>query len=145
MTAVRVSHALFQTEDLARACLEKVKSGSDFGKLARSVSACEQTRDEDGSIGWVGLNDEHLDDLFPYEARTAALEQKPGDIVLTKSTKGWHLVKVDDIMTRMTPKQMQRGKLAGLGVELPSLAEQLAGMKGKQPTYTLETMGCQMK
>lgn len=30
--------------------MEMVKSGSDFGELARSVSACEKTREEGGEV-----------------------------------------------------------------------------------------------
>jgi hypothetical protein len=144
--AVRVSHALFSTYELAKTCLEKVKEGADFESLVRSVSACDQTREEGGMIGWVGINDSHLDDLLPREAREASLNQKPGDVILCSTARGTHLLKIVDIMTRIQAKTTKTGvrKLKGSGFELPSLADQLSGMPGVQPTYYFETMGCQM-
>lgn len=73
------------------------------------------------------------------------MNQKPGDIVVLAASSGFfHLVRVDDIMTKIKAKSMQRGRLPGNGNSIPTLAEQLSGERGKQPTYFLETFGCQM-
>jgi len=144
--AVRVAHTLLETDELARVCLEQVKQGKDFETIARSISTCEETRADGGMVGWVGLNDSHLDELLPREARESALKQKPGDVVLCATTRGTHLLKIVDIMTRINAKRTSAPgrKLPGAGFELPVLAEQLSGAPGVQPTYFFETMGCQM-
>ena len=149
--ATRVSHALFQTEELARSVLAQVKAGADFADLAAAASACEETRPKAGEIGWVGLEDEHLDELLPREGRVVALQQKPGDVVLAETGRGWHLIKVVDIMTKSKARTLRKNtagsggrRLAGSGDALPTVAEQLSGEPGRQPTYWVETMGCQM-
>ena len=141
-----MSHALFETLELASSCLAQVKAGASFDDLARSVSACDETRAAGGKVGWVGLNDEHIDEILPREVRLAALQQKPGDAIFVSSARGHHLVKVEDIMTRLKARTVSSGprRLRGAGKELPSLADQLSGSPGVEPTYYFETMGCQM-
>ena len=92
--SVRVSHILVSADDLAESLMEQVRSGADFNELAKAISACEHTRTEGGAVGWVGHLDSHLDDMLPPAARTAALQQKPGDVVKCQSPLGIHLIKV---------------------------------------------------
>ena len=47
--------------------------------LAKVASTCA-TGEEGGHIGWAGLEDEHLDETLPREARAAALAMRPGDV-----------------------------------------------------------------
>jgi len=145
--AVRVSHALFATEELAATCFEELKQGSKFRDLARSVSACAETRAAGGEVGWVGLNDDYLDLLLPREVREKALALKAGDMALATSSLGCHIVQIDDIMTKVKVKTVARSgerRLKGKGLELPSLAEQLSGGAKGKPSYFVETLGCQM-
>jgi hypothetical protein len=145
--AVRVSHALFATEELAAACFEQVKQGSDFRALARSVSACSETREAGGELGWAGLNDDYLDLLLPRVVRERALALKAGDMALVTSSLGHHIVRIDDVMTKVKAKTVARAgerRLKGKGFELPSLAEQLSGGAKGKPSYFIETLGCQM-
>ena len=52
--------------------------------MAQQISNCEETRERGGEIGWISTNDddgsknEHLDLVFPRQAREAAAR----DIVL---------------------------------------------------------------
>lgn len=147
IVATRVNHALFETPELAKSVLHQIKDGANFNELATAVSACEETRAQGGEIGWVGLKDEHLDHLLPQEGRAVALQQKPGDVVMATTSRGVHLIRVVDIMTRSKAQIIGKGKarrLKGSGEELPSVADQLSGEPGRQPTYWMQTMGCQM-
>ena len=80
LTAVRLSHILFLSNDLATMSLSRLRKAEiTFDDLAAQISNCAETREEGGSIGWVscsegdGLN-EHLDGFFPPEARQKVLE-----------------------------------------------------------------------
>jgi len=146
LTAVRLSHILFASEELATNSLNELRSASlSFDDLARQISNCAETREQGGSIGWVALDDndnEHLDLVLPPDGRTRVLEQttKPGDIVMVSSSRGHHLVQVLDVMvdvrqmaTRKSRKQ--KGEMTGI----------FGGALGtKELTYKMETMGCQM-
>jgi hypothetical protein len=155
LTAVRLAHVLFASEELAEASLHELRTANvSFEDLARQISMCTETRDDGGSIGWVtiddpdGIKNEHLDSLFPHQARQQAVHitTKPGDVVLVESSRGFHLVQVVDVMAdvrkmaflkqrRKTKHRTQGGVLSGA---LGSKAN------GKGLTYKLETMGCQM-
>lgn len=147
LAAVRLSHILFASEELATNSLNKLRSASlSFDDLARQISNCAETREQGGSIGWVALDDaenEHLDLVLPPEARSLVLEQttKPGDVVMVSSSRGYHLVQVLDVMVnvRQMASRKSRRKQKGLnGI--------LGGGLGssKDLTYKMETMGCQM-
>ncbi|OEU18785.1 hypothetical protein FRACYDRAFT_152651, partial [Fragilariopsis cylindrus CCMP1102] len=107
LTAVRLAHILFASEDLAESSLHELRKASlSFEELAKQISLCSDTREKGGSIGWVTIDDqdgtknEHLDLLFPNQARVQAIHitTKPGDIVLVQSHRGYHLVQVQDVM-----------------------------------------------
>ena len=91
LTAIRLSHILFASEELARRTLDQLRDAViSFDDLARQISNCAETRENGGNIGWVstdekfGTNDgttttdssssstinEHLDLILPPEART---------------------------------------------------------------------------
>ncbi|KAG7346470.1 tRNA-i6A37 thiotransferase enzyme MiaB [Nitzschia inconspicua] len=159
LTAVRLSHILFASEELADASLHELRTASiSFEELAQQISLCSETRDSGGTIGWVTLDDpdgtknEHLDALFPPKARQQAVQitTKPGDIVLVESLRGFHLVQTVDVMAdvrKMAHLKQRRRKKTDTSGGVMSGA--LSGMfssndTGKDLTYKLETMGCQM-
>lgn len=151
LTAVRLSHILFASREMADASLHRVRSATvSFQELAEQISLCEGTRDKGGALGWISVNhdrdgedpDEHLDLLFPAQAREQLVQitTKPGDIVMVESSIGYHLVQVVDVMadvSRMASKKERRNKKGNLGRD-----QQQQPMHTK--TYQLETMGCQM-
>lgn len=117
MLALRLSHILFASRDLAAQTLEKLtKSEWNFEEMARAVSNCGETREEGGSVGWINLGEdfweddgdnsqrknpnEHLDLILPPSARKEILSTptKPGDILMVESRRGVHLVQVADVM-----------------------------------------------
>jgi hypothetical protein len=163
LTAVRLQHILFQTEDLAEASLHQVRSAAiPFEEMATQISACAETRDKGGAIGWITINEEdnplvneHLDLIFPKEAREQMIQitTKPGDIVMVESTRGYHLVQVVDVMAdvrRMATLKTRSRRGNGHNVMRTSkLKGILSGaLTSNDPdsdlTYKLETMGCQM-
>lgn len=157
LTAIRLAHILFASEELADASLHELRTSSiSFEELAGQISLCTETRGEGGSIGWITVNDEdglkneHLDGVFPREAREQAIQitTKPGDVVMVGSSRGYHLVQVVDVMADVrkmaTLKQRRRQKGIRTTKEAGILSGALSSDEAKDLTYKLETMGCQM-
>ena len=160
LTAVRLKHIVFASEELATQSLQQLRSAqTNFDDLAVQISACVETRDKGGEIGWISMNrsNEHVDLILPEEARNVVLESstKPGDIVIAQSERGYHLVQIADVMVdvrRMATTKLRKKKKNADGEEIEYkgilggaiLAEQ-EGVEFKQDlTYKVETMGCQM-
>ncbi|KAL3904343.1 MAG: hypothetical protein SGARI_004965, partial [Bacillariaceae sp.] len=116
---------------------------------------CTDTKENGGSIGWVtiddvdGIKNEHLDGLFPHQARQQAVHitTKPGDVVLVQSERGFHLVQVVDVMADvrkmayLKQRRRKKNRVHG-GVLSGALASDSSSKEnGKQLTYKLETMG----
>jgi hypothetical protein len=165
LTAVRIQHILFTTEALAESTLHQVRqSTTPFEEMATQISACTETRDKGGAIGWITINEEddpsvneHLDLIFPKKAREQLIQitTKPGDIVMVESTRGYHLVQVVDVMAdvrRMATLKTRSRRGNGHNVNKESkLKGILSGAldadsdnSDYELTYKLETMGCQM-
>jgi len=154
--AVRLSHILFQSEELARESFGLLKSAStNFSDLASQISNCEGTRGSGGSVGWVSLSEgdgsnEHLNEILPMEARSKVMERsvKPGDVVMVSSNRGHHLVQIMDVMVdvqRMSNKRQKSIKSRRASNALPGiLGGGLTDKPGKELYYKVETMGCQM-
>lgn len=160
LTAVRIAHILFASMDLAETSLHELRKATiSFEELAKQISMCSESREKGGSIGWVAIDDqdgsknEHLDGIFPPEARQQAIHitTKPGDIVLVESPRGFHLVQILDVMADVRKMSMLKqrkinkhgysksgARVASAGVNAAS------GKEKKDLTYKLETMGCQM-
>jgi len=131
--AVRLRHILVQSQPMAKICLDQSKDGADFGDLAKSISACSSTRENGGELG---LEDEHLDEIFPKNAREAMLAYKPGDMALVETSLGIHLVKVEDVMTELKPTKSRQRSDFWTRTAFPTEKEELK--------YSMTTLGCQM-
>lgn len=166
LSAIRVKHVLFASEDLALQSLSKLRSAEiDFEDLAAQISNCAETRNKGGEIGWVSSSEadaanEHLDLMLPKNARENVIEKsiKPGDVVMVDSMRGYHLVQITDVMmdirkmaqhrprplkTRtITRDFVETGKRGILGGALSS--DQDGVTFKKDLTYKMESMGCQM-
>lgn len=79
---------------MAEDLMASLRSGIDFEELAKTISSCESTRESGGEVGWVGKQDDFLEETLPEGVRTVALIHKPGDVVVVESVRGVHLVKV---------------------------------------------------
>ena len=172
LTAVRLKHILFATEELAQASLHRLRAGDIlFEELAQQLSACPETRDEGGEIGWVSAAerllhdndkdagdttvDNHLDLILPSRARRTVIQitTKPGDVISVQSERGFHLVQIVDVMADVrkmaTRKSRSRKTLnnsteVGLMEGLFSTQQQQQDPNESGLTYKIETMGCQM-
>jgi hypothetical protein len=76
LLALRVSHILFASRELATQTLKKLTSTStttaasedwNFEHVAKSISNCVVTRDAGGEVGWVNLNE----DFSSYNIETS--------------------------------------------------------------------------
>lgn len=86
---------------------------------------------EEAELGWVGLHDSYLDELLPLFVRHAALRAQPGDVLKLQSERGWHVLRIEDVMLDLRVKRLgQDGGRAKDAVH--------------SKTYTVITMGCQM-
>lgn len=120
LTAVRLSHILLESHDMALSALHELRSNNlTFEDMANLLSACQATRDKGGTLGWISLqqkgengdegNDdddiknEHLNEIFPSESRRQIVQitTKPGDVVMVESSRGYHLVQVVDVMANV--------------------------------------------
>lgn len=166
LTAVRLSHILFLSEELASSSLSKLRQADiTFDDLASQISNCAETRDAGGSIGWVSCSEgdgtnEHLDGFFPTEARNEVIGKstKPGDIIKVKSPLGFHLVQIVDVMVdvrkmstkKLRPRKGRAQKEANsrkIGILRGALSDQLKNTNRDmcdELHYKIETMGCQM-
>lgn len=147
--SVRVRHILVSSSDLALQLqdqLRDAKTRTDFADLAAQISNCESSRKDGGNVGWVSQADDFLDEVLPPAARAAALSKKPGDTALVETTRGWHLVKVEDVMYDLTRAVTQRSKPYGRdgAAYFPPLRELLDKDADTILKYSVETMGCQM-
>jgi hypothetical protein len=157
LTAIRLAHILFASDDLAQEALRELRNAAiSFEELAGQISACPETREKGGSIGWIdivdedGSKNEHLDLIFPRDAREQAVQitTKPGDIVLVNSSRGVHLVQVVDVMADVRKmafvKQRKKAKIKKEHNQRGVLSGALGSDETNDLTYKLETMGCQM-
>jgi peptidyl-prolyl cis-trans isomerase D len=98
---VKVAHVLFKTEGktsdeisalekTAREVLAQIKSGADFGEMAKKYSE-DSSAASGGEIGWI------VRGQTVKEFEDAAFAMKPGQVSdLIKTTYGFHIVKVFD-------------------------------------------------
>lgn len=152
LTAVRLAHILFASQDLADEALRKLRNAEmSFEELAGQISACTETRDKGGEIGWISVDEsnsknEHLDLLFPPEARELAIQitTKPGDIVLVPSSRGVHLVQTVDVMADVRKMAFVKERKSKAAKARGGVLSGALGSDDSKLTYKLETMGCQM-
>ena len=96
----KVAHILFKTtgknpaevstiEKTAQDVLAQVKSGADFGDLAKQHSE-DTSAQSGGEIGWI------VRKQTVKEFEDAAFSMKPGEVRLVKTIYGVHIIKVED-------------------------------------------------
>ena len=86
---VRASHILVGSEEKAKELLEKIKNGYKFEDIAKTDSKCPSGK-KGGDLGWFrrGMM------VRPFE--NAAFDLKKGDMCITKTDFGWHIIKKVD-------------------------------------------------
>jgi len=154
LSAIRISHILFASEELAKLSLGSLRNADiEFGELAKSISACEFSRKDGGSIGWMNVQEdeelepntseeagddvsdgisginEHLDEILPLEAREEVLNtsSKPGDIILVTSSRGYHLIQIVDVMVDVRKMSSKKSRTVNYKRKHTSLSGLFAG------------------
>jgi peptidyl-prolyl cis-trans isomerase C len=94
---VRARHILVETEEEAKAILEKLKAGADFAALAKEKSK-DPGAAEGGDLGYFSK-----EQMVP-EFAEVAFKMYPGQISNPVKTKfGWHIIKVEDKRVKPVP------------------------------------------
>lgn len=88
---VWVRHILVDSEDKADELIDNLKNGGDWTALAAENSIDEANKDNGGDIGWIGINDN-----FVQEFKDAAFAlNDPGQISdPVQTTYGWHIIQL---------------------------------------------------
>ncbi|MBE0518629.1 MAG: peptidylprolyl isomerase [Thermoplasmata archaeon] len=87
---VHAAHILVKSENEAKELLNKIKSGENFGEMAKKHSECPSGK-SGGDLGWFGKN------MMAREFEVAAFEGEKGQVVGPIKTQfGWHLIRVLD-------------------------------------------------
>ena len=159
-------HIITETREMADLAVKEYLKHRDvpdpFGALASSLSACMESREEGGKIGWVDRitdDDEQSVSLLPTDVIQALFQMEPkaGDVQILQSKKGqYHVILVEELLVQhqrdytmdeniIVPVGAHKGKnavlpirkLKGQGVipEFPVLASK---------KYMIQTSGCQM-
>ncbi|MES2015625.1 MAG: peptidyl-prolyl cis-trans isomerase [Pseudomonadota bacterium] len=88
-----VRHILVATEDEAKAAIAKLKAGSKFDELAKSVSKDRSAPNGGDLVEWVSVND-----FVPEFSNAMAALQKGGITdVPVKTQYGYHVIKQEDV------------------------------------------------
>jgi len=116
-TEIKASHILVKTEDDAKDIVSKLKAGSKFSELAKTISLDKASGAKGGELGYFGRGK-----MVP-EFERAVLSLKPGELSDPVSTRfGYHIIRLDDI---------KEGKLASFEQSAESIKRQLAAEKQK--------------
>ncbi|MBI5392031.1 peptidylprolyl isomerase [Candidatus Woesearchaeota archaeon] len=86
---VRASHILVKSEDKAKEVLAKIKAGQSFEMLAMECSMCPSKK-KGGDLGWFGRG------RMVREFENLAFNLKKGELGITKTQFGWHVIKKVD-------------------------------------------------
>ncbi|HPD82838.1 MAG: peptidylprolyl isomerase [Alphaproteobacteria bacterium] len=95
----RASHILLETEDQAKAVIEKLAKGGDFEGMAKELSKDPTAAARGGDLGYFAKTD-----MVP-EFANAAFGMQKGDVSQSpvKTQFGWHVIKMVDVRQRPKP------------------------------------------
>ncbi|MEO5359834.1 MAG: peptidylprolyl isomerase [Nitrospirota bacterium] len=89
---IKAGHILVKTEEEAKDAVAKIKSGTDFAAVAKSVSIDKMTADKGGDLGFFSKG--QMEPSFD----AAVFKLKKGEVSApVKTTFGYHIIKVTDI------------------------------------------------
>jgi peptidyl-prolyl cis-trans isomerase C len=95
---VRARHILVESEDEAKAVVDQLKAGADFGALAKEKSKDPGATDG-GDLGYF------VKDQMVKEFAEVAFKMYPGQTSNPVKTQfGWHVIKVEDRRQKQAPE-----------------------------------------
>ena len=86
---VRASHILINSEEKAKELFAKINAGYKFEDIAKTDSKCPSGK-KGGDLGWFGRG------RMVREFEHAAFNLKKGELCITKTPFGWHIIKKTD-------------------------------------------------
>ena len=123
------SHILVETEEEAKAVMERLEAGEDFAEIAKEVSTDPGSGAQGGSLGWFA--DGMM--VAPFQEAVASLETGETTETPVETQFGFHIVRLDDTRTQEPPalddvredlaSQIQQGKIEERLAELESDAD----------------------
>lgn len=113
-------HILVASEEEAKAVIERLKNGEDFGKLAAELSQDTGSAANGGDLGWFGKGQM----VAPFEE--AVFNLKVGEISdPVQSDFGWHVIQLIDRATLpMTASEYEQARQAAFDEFLTNLRDQ---------------------
>jgi peptidyl-prolyl cis-trans isomerase C len=94
----RARHILVESKAAADSVIEKLKSGTDFAKLAEKESS-DGSAKQGGDLGWFSLQT-----MAPQFAQAvAALEKGKFTQAPVQTQYGWHVIRLEDVRTPEAP------------------------------------------
>ena len=125
----KASHILVEKEDEAKAIIEQVKKGGNFGEIAKKSSKDPGSGNNGGDLDWAQAGN------YVKEFSDAMMKLEKGKMtdVPVKSQFGYHIIRLDDTREASLPKleevkpqitqQMTQQKLATFQQELRGKAK----------------------
>jgi hypothetical protein len=92
---VAVRHILVPTQAEAENLLAKARGGAEFEALAKQYSQDANTKDIGGALGFVEADKPILGIGNDVDFQQAVLPLEPGQMTVTKSRMGWHVIKAE--------------------------------------------------
>ncbi len=94
----KVRHILVDTEEEAKALIDKLKAGEKFDELAKQ-SKDPGSKERGGDLGWSNK----ASYVKPFSDAMVALEKGKFTETPVKSNFGWHIIQLDDVRDMKAP------------------------------------------
>lgn len=94
----KTRHILVDTEDEAKAIIDKLKKGDKFEDLAKQ-SKDPGSKERGGDLGWAN----QAAYVKPFSDAMAKLEKGKFTETAVKSDFGWHVIQLDDVRAQVFP------------------------------------------
>lgn len=107
-------HILVETEEAAKALIDELNGGKDFGELAKEKST-GPSGPNGGELGWFG------EGMMVPEFEDAVKAMKAGDVSAPVKTQfGWHVIKLNETRKKEAPtlEEAREELIAGLQQDL---------------------------
>jgi peptidyl-prolyl cis-trans isomerase C len=125
----KASHILVEKEDEAKAIIDQIKKGGNFGEIAKKSSKDPGSGANGGDLDWASAGSY----VKEFSDAMAKLEKGKMTDVAVKSQFGFHIIKLDDVREAQLPKyddvkpqitqQLTQQKLANYQQELRAKAK----------------------